>query len=135
MKALVTGGAGFVGRHVVNRLVRLGYTVTVVDNFYPGSGCREPQQWMPHLRPNWEKVNLIREDCRDYFRKYGRHETQFDVVVHLAAVVGGRLVIENDPLAVGIDLSIDAEFFYWLSRLYYRPERIHYFSSSAAYPV
>ena len=135
MNVLVTGGAGFVGRHVINRLIRLGYSVTIVDNFYPGSGCREPKEWMPHLQPDWEKVTLIREDCRDYFRKYGKHETKFDVIVHLAAVVGGRLVIENDPLAVGIDLSIDAEFFYWLSRLTYHPTRIHYFSSSAAYPV
>lgn len=135
MHALVTGGAGFVGRHVTNRLIQLGYSVTVVDNFYLGSGCREPEKWMPHLQPDWSKINLIRGDCRDYFRKYGANDTKFDVVVHLAAVVGGRLVIENDPLAVGIDLSIDAEFFYWLSRLSYHPSRIHYFSSSAAYPV
>ena len=135
MKALVTGGAGFVGRHVVNRLVKLGYHVTIVDNFYPGSGCREPKEWMPHLQPDWSKVTLVREDCRHFFRHCGPEGERFDVIVHLAAIVGGRLVIENDPLAVGVDLSIDAEFFYWLSRLAYHPHRIHYFSSSASYPV
>ena len=135
MKALVTGGAGFVGRHVTRRLVKLGYHVTVVDDFYPGSGCREPKGWMPHLQPDWSKVKVVREDCRNFFRRYDVHSEKFDVVVHLAAIVGGRLVIENDPFAVGVDLSIDAEFFYWLSRLTYRPARIHYFSSSAAYPV
>lgn len=135
MKALVTGGAGFVGRHVTCRLIRLGYHVTVVDNFYPGSGCLEPKEWMPHLQPDGARLKLVRDDCRSYFRHYDAHSEKFDVVVHLAAIVGGRLVIENDPLAVGVDLSIDAEFFYWLSRLTYRPSRVHYFSSSAAYPV
>lgn len=135
MNALVTGGAGFVGRHVVARLVKLGYHVTIIDNFYPGSGCVEPKNWMPHLQPNWSNVTLVRDDCRNFFRNYRAGTDKFTVIVHLAAVVGGRLVIENDPLAVGVDLAIDAEFFYWLSRLDYRPRRIHYFSSSAAYPV
>ncbi len=135
MKALITGGAGFVGRHVCSRLARLGYRVTLVDVFYPGSGCVEPEKWMPHLQPDWSRVTLVRDDCRDFFRHYSANSAKYDVIVHLAAVVGGRLVIENDPLAVGVDLSIDAEFFYWLSRLQYRPHRIHYFSSSAAYPV
>lgn len=135
MNALVTGGAGFVGRHVVSRFIQLGYDVTIIDNFYPGSGCLEPNNWMPHLRRDPEKLKVVRQDCRDFFKQYTKNSEKYDIVVHLAAVVGGRLVIENDPLAVGVDLSIDAEFFYWLSRLSYHPSRIHYFSSSAAYPV
>ena len=135
MKALITGGAGFVGRHVCMRLARGGYEVTLVDNLYPGSGCQPLEQWMPHLRPDPARVELIQDDCRNFFRRPATQTPQYDVVVHLAAVVGGRLVIENDPLAVAVDLSIDAEFFYWLSRLKYQPKRVHYFSSSAAYPV
>lgn len=135
MKAIITGGAGFVGRHVCARLIGLGYHVTLVDNLYPGSGARPLLEWMPHLRPGQGDVEFIQEDCRDYFRSRRAGQEPFDVVVHLAAVVGGRLVIENDPLAVAVDLSIDAEFFHWLSRLPYRPRRVHYFSSSAAYPV
>lgn len=136
MKALITGGAGFVGRHVVKRFLQLGHEVTIVDNFYPGSGCKELNEWPEHLRPeSGEKVKLIREDCRNFFRQYNQQSKEFDLVVHLAAVVGGRLTIENDPLAVGIDLSIDAEFFYWLSKIKYKPHRIYYFSSSAIYPI
>jgi GDP-L-fucose synthase len=134
-RVLITGGAGFVGRHVCARYVNLGYDVTLVDNFHPGSGCLEPKAWMPHLLPAPSKVKLVREDCRTFFRHYAAHAEKYDIIVHLAAVVGGRLVIENDPLAVGVDLSIDAEFFYWLSKLTYHPTRVHYFSSSAAYPV
>ena len=134
-KALITGGAGFVGRHVCARLAKLGYAVTLIDNFYPGSGCQELKAWMPHLQGDLSKVKLIRDDCRNFFRHYDAHSEKYDLIVHLAAVVGGRMVIEGDPLAVGVDLSIDAEFFYWLSKLSYHPKQIHYFSSSAAYPV
>jgi nucleoside-diphosphate-sugar epimerase len=57
----------------------------------------------------------------------------FAAVIHLAAVVGGRMKIDGDPLSVATDLAIDAEFFNWAISA--RPERILYASSSAAYPV
>lgn len=69
-------------------------------------------------------------DCRDFFKK---DDTYFDMVIHLAAIVGGRVTIEGNPLSVATDLSIDAEMFNWAMRT--RPGRIVYFSSSAAYPT
>ena len=50
-----------------------------------------------------------------------------------AAIVGGRAKIDGDPMMVALDLSIDAEFFYWVTR--HKPARVLYPSSSAAYPV
>src|SRR5208282_23435 len=50
------------------------------------------------------------------------------------AVVGGRLKIEGDPLAVATNLAIDADFFNWIARGK-KPKRVIYFSSSAVYPV
>ena len=44
-----------------------------------------------------------------------------------------NLKIEGDPMAVALDLSIDAEFFYWACQ--HKPERVLYPSSSAAYPI
>lgn len=35
-KCLITGGAGFIGSHLAEELMRRGYEVTVVDNFYKG---------------------------------------------------------------------------------------------------
>jgi nucleoside-diphosphate-sugar epimerase len=59
---------------------------------------------------------------------------QFDEIYHLASVVGGRAMIDGDPLAVGIDLAIDSSFFLWAAKVN-KPKRILYASSSAAYPI
>lgn len=69
-------------------------------------------------------------DARDFFKS---DNNSFDLVIHLAAVVGGRQTIENSPISVAVDLSIDSEFFGWCLRT--KPKHIVYFSSSAAYPI
>lgn len=69
-------------------------------------------------------------DARDFFRA---DQTQYDLVIHLAAVVGGRMMIEGSPLSLAVDLSIDAEMASWAMRT--KPKHILYFSSSAAYPI
>jgi GDP-L-fucose synthase len=48
-------------------------------------------------------------------------------------MVGGRLMIENEPLAVADDLSIDDSFRQWAKET--RPQKSVCFSSSAAYPI
>ena len=69
-------------------------------------------------------------DCRDFFKTSTQ---KFDLIIHLAAIVGGRETIENEPLSVATDLSIDSEFFNWAIKT--KQPRVVYFSSSAAYPV
>lgn len=104
--ALVTGSAGFVGRHMLAALVDLGYAVDTVDLVDGGNAL-------------------------DIFR----HGTEsYDLVIHAAAVVGGRTMIEGRPLELAaIDLELDAALWRWAQRT--RPGRVVYFSSSAAYPV
>lgn len=69
-------------------------------------------------------------DARDFFRN---DDTHYELVIHLAAVVGGRMLIEGSPLSLAVDLSIDAEMASWALRT--KPGHILYFSSSAAYPI
>lgn len=121
---LITGGAGFVGRHFVKRLLRDGCRVTVIDDCSAGS---PDPSW-----PTAPELIFMHVDCRHWFR-YAAH-CEFDTVIHLAAVVGGRLKIDGDPLAVATDLAIDADLFNWLSRVPKKPQLL-YFSSSAAYPI
>jgi nucleoside-diphosphate-sugar epimerase len=73
------------------------------------------------------------EDPEHVQKTYGISFEKFADVFHFAAIVGGRAVIDGDPMMVALDLSIDAEFFFWICR--YKPGRVLYPSSSAAYPV
>ena len=130
--ALVTGGCGFVGRRFVHWLLAHDYRVTVVDDL--STGLR-PEAWPPHLQLDAGRHHAVTFHFVD-FREYARQaRADFDLIVHLAAVVGGRLTIEGDPLAVATDLAIDATFFNWVVRQQPQPRQVFYFSSSAAYPV
>ncbi|XP_022107043.1 UDP-glucuronic acid decarboxylase 1-like isoform X2 [Acanthaster planci] len=53
-RILITGGAGFVGSHLTDRLMMEGHEVTVVDNFFTGRK-RNIEQWVGH--PNFELIN------------------------------------------------------------------------------
>lgn len=114
MRALITGDRGFLGRHFTAELKARGYEVMGLD----------------------VKASHA-QDCRLRFQQELRQRSApwlpFDLVVHCAAVVGGRETIERDPLKTAESLSIDAEMFRWAAVA--RPGRVIYFSSSAAYPV
>jgi GDP-L-fucose synthase len=115
-RCLITGGCGFVGRYFSERLKRK-YNVTIVDNM-ESTSAKEP------------RYSYIKQDVIQYLEK---NSTSFDLVIHLAAVVGGRQVIENEPFKVSKDLIIDAVFFEWVART--KPKKVIYFSSSAVYPI
>lgn len=130
-KSLVTGGCGFVGRHLIARLLEQGHEVHCVDSIAPLSGGADPEQW-PLFQPLENKnFHFYKQDCREWFRE--RVDTDFDYAFHLAAMVGGREMIENNPLAVADDLSIDAQYWQWAVKA--RPAKNVVFSSSAAYPI
>jgi len=60
-RVLITGGAGFVGSHLVDRLMLLGHEVTVIDNFFTGSKT-SVSHWVGH--PNFE---MVRHDVVEPF--------------------------------------------------------------------
>ena len=131
-KILITGGAGFVGRHFVRRFLELGDEVHAVDNILSYTGGIAPEDGWPLFDPrSFGNFHFYREDVRDYFKR--TLDSDFDYCLHLAAMVGGRLMIENNPLAVAEDLSIDSEYWQWATRT--KPKKTLCFSSSAAYPI
>ncbi len=128
LPTLVSGGCGFVGRHLVKNLLKQNHEVIIIDNLYTGI---DPKEWIPQeFKSNYTFIN---SDIRHFLQNEDNKTKKFGDVYHLAAVVGGRIKIDKDPLSVAIDLSIDAEFFNWAISA--KPERILYASSSAAYPT
>lgn len=94
--ALVTGGAGFIGSHLVDRLLAEGWRVTVVDNFDPFyDPAIKRQNIEPHLEhPNYR---LVEADIRDLEGLRAQLSGDYDVIVHLAAKAGVRPSIK-DPV-------------------------------------
>src|ERR1700759_4141145 len=131
-KVLITGGAGFVGRHFCKFLLDRGDEVHCVDSIVPFTGGIAPTGGWPLFDPNdFANFKFYNEDCRAYFDRV--NDDDFDYVFHLAAMVGGREMIEHNPLAVADDLSIDAAYGQWAKRT--KPAKTICFSSSAAYPI
>ena len=131
-KILITGGAGFVGRHFTRKLLEMGYEVHCVDPIAEFTGGIDPEKGWPFFNPfDFKNFKFYKEDCRLFFKRI--KDTDFDYCFHLAAMVGGRLMIENNPLAVADDLSIDSEYWQWAKIT--KPKKSICFSSSAAYPV
>jgi len=88
-RALITGGAGFIGSHVVDLLLGEGWEVTVVDNFDPFYDPQiKRQNTAPHLsHPNYR---LVEVDIRDLEALRKHLSGEYDVIVHLAAKAGVR---------------------------------------------
>lgn len=105
MRALVTGSAGFVGRHMIDELDRRRWDtagIDIVDGF----------------------------DALDYFRTgTGR----WDLVVHAAASAPHRAAIDGEHQHMARNLQLDAAMFEWAVRT--GQGRVLYLSSSAAYPI
>ncbi|MCA1840213.1 MAG: NAD-dependent epimerase/dehydratase family protein [Actinobacteria bacterium] len=106
MKILITGSDGFVGRHFVQAL-HGEHTLTYIDK-------------------------RSTTTCQKYFNGI-MSDYPFDLVIHCAAMVGGRAKIDGDPLAIAENLAIDSDLFRWVVRR--KIPRVVYFSSSAAYPT
>lgn len=79
LRIVVTGGAGFIGSHLVERLLGLGAEVTIIDNFLFGSKIE-------HLRGH-ESLSIIEGDARDGEVVSQALKTK-DIIFHLAACVG-----------------------------------------------
>lgn len=95
--ALVTGGAGFIGSHLVDKLMGEGWKVTVVDNFDP---YYDPSVKHENVAPHRDnpRYHLAEIDIRDADAlRSVFHDFSFDVIVHLAARAGVRASID-DPI-------------------------------------
>lgn len=98
MRILVTGGAGFIGSHAVERLLALDHTVTVLDDFNDYYDPAFKRQNLAGLSSN-EKCRIVEGDVSRLavVRKVVA-EAQPEMVIHLAARAGVRPSVQNPRL-------------------------------------
>ncbi|MBL7129853.1 MAG: GDP-mannose 4,6-dehydratase [Candidatus Omnitrophica bacterium] len=88
MKVLITGGAGFIGSHLCEKLLRRGDEVTVLDNLSTGK-----YENVAHLKekPNFNLVvgSILDEALVDKLCE------KTDIIFHLAAAVGVELIVKH----------------------------------------
>lgn len=91
MKVLVTGGAGYIGSHLVDRLLQMGHHVTVLDNLSFGSAAN-----LAHLSPSRDAFTFAQGSVLDK-EAVTRVMKDCQLTYHLAAVMGVKRVLA-DPL-------------------------------------
>ena len=107
---LITGGAGFIGSHLSERLIELGHDVVIIDNFnnyYDPNLKEENVRIVKQTALRHEKsYKICRGDIRDFdFMKKVFSENHIDGIVHLAANAGVRPSIENPQYYVEVNIN------------------------------
>jgi UDP-glucose 4-epimerase len=92
-RALVTGGAGFIGSHVADLYLENGYEVTVLDNFASGRRENVPS------RARLVELDLTSAEAAELIR-----DTRFDVVSHLGAQIDVRKSVANPMYDASINV-------------------------------
>ncbi|MEA3506968.1 MAG: SDR family NAD(P)-dependent oxidoreductase, partial [Elusimicrobiota bacterium] len=119
---LVTGGAGFIGSHIVYELIARGKKVVVVDNFF--SGSRE------NLKAVMDKIELVEGDIRDA-ALMNKLCKKADIILHQAALRSVPRSVDN-PAATN-DVNINGTLNVLIAARDNNIKRVVYASSSSAY--
>lgn len=121
---LVTGGASFIGSHLVEHLAQLGADLRVADDFSSG----RPE----NLSSVNGAVEILAGDLRE--REFADRACQdIDVVFHLAAAHGGRGYISTHPVECSMNMIMDGVVF--SAAHHAGVDRICFASSACVYPT
>ena len=123
---LVTGGASFIGSHLVDQLVSLGAEVTIADDLSTGK--------IENLQKSKDKIKFIKTDL-EYNSKSEARDIFKDkeIVFHLAADHGGRGYITTHPADVCSSFAVDHHVFEACSDT--NVEKVIFSSSACVYPT
>ena len=123
-RVLVTGGASFIGSHLVDKLVELGADIKIADNLSSGrlenlNGSRDKIEF---FEGNLEESSFTQKAMEDV-----------DTVFHLAAEHGGRGYIDTHPAECASNMLLDGMVFKTAFKS--GVERICFASSACVYPT
>jgi len=129
MNILVTGGAGYIGSHLVDTLMTQGHEIYVVDNLSTGKIDN-----IRHLLEN-KRFHFVNDNILN-LTTMERIVEQVDLIYHLAAVVGVKHVIDNPLRGIltnvrGTETVLELAYKYWRkvviassSEVYGKSERV-----------
>ena len=98
-KILITGGAGYIGSHVVDNLLQSNYEIIVLDNL-----LFDKHSLSKHIKD--KKLTLIKDDIRNY-KNISNYFNDVDTVIHLAALVGEAAckISESETVSINLDAT------------------------------
>ena len=129
MRILVTGGAGFIGSHLVERLLSLGHDIAILDDF---NDFYDPQIKRQNIAAVAKDVAIHHLDLRDSGAVRNLfHREKFEAIAHLAARAGVRPSIQNPQLYY--DTNVDGTLHLLDAARVTGVERFIFASSSSVY--
>jgi UDP-glucose 4-epimerase len=136
-RVIVTGGAGFIGGAVVDKLLSLGAEVIVVDKLLHPNKSWVWQVKVQRLREiynkhGYDEPNLAVMDLRTERYAFQNLAREYDVVFHFSALFGGREFVDKYQTETSEILAIDHNVI--MASYEAGVDRLHYSSSACVYP-
>jgi nucleoside-diphosphate-sugar epimerase len=134
INVLVTGGASFIGSHLVDSLLGKGLTVKVADDFSSGKLANLDYPLKKAGSKAWvsEKLSVFQGDLKE--KSFVRSVMKdVEVVFHLAALHGGRGYIDTHPAECCSNMILDQLVFEEANRA--NVQRVCFASSACVYPT
>ena len=126
MDILITGGAGFIGTHLTNKLLQLNHKITILDNLLP-------QVHGENKKYNNKSVNFIKGDVRNKKDWNKAFENNVDVVIHLAAETGTYQSMQEIEKCVSTNINGTALLVEYLKNNKTNVKKVILTSSRAVY--
>lgn len=129
MKILVTGGAGFIGSHVCDRLLKEGHEVICLDDFNDYYSPEKKRKNIEHNKKN-RNFKLVKKDIRENLDAVFENRN-INAIIHLAARAGVRPSLENPNLYFDVNVTGTVNILETARK--YSVNRIVFASSSSVY--